>query len=88
MQHSAQMGSDRRCLTTYLGSSATQAMCASWQASTIADISGETNPYVEYRQGTRHADVDTVEDRDGVIVTESLVASSELYCLCMYQYIV
>jgi hypothetical protein len=24
---------------------------------------------VEYRQGTRHADVDTVEDRDGVIVT-------------------
>jgi hypothetical protein len=40
---------------------------------------------VEYRQGTRHADVDTVEDRDGVIVTESLVASSELYCLCMYQ---
>jgi hypothetical protein len=43
---------------------------------------------VEYRQGTRHADVDTVEDRDGVIVTESLVASSELYCLCLYQYIV
>jgi hypothetical protein len=28
----------RRCLTTYLGSSATQAMCASWQASTIADM--------------------------------------------------
>jgi hypothetical protein len=43
---------------------------------------------VEYRQRTRHADVDTVEDRDGVIVTESLVASSELYFICMYQYIV
>jgi hypothetical protein len=28
----------RRCLTTYLCSSATQAMCASWQASTIADM--------------------------------------------------
>jgi hypothetical protein len=29
----------RRCLTTtYLGSSATQAMCASWQSSTIADM--------------------------------------------------
>jgi hypothetical protein len=34
------------------------------------------------------ADVDTVEVRDGVIVTESLVASSELYSLCMHQYIV
>jgi hypothetical protein len=29
---------NRRCLTTYLGSSVTQAMCASWQASTIADM--------------------------------------------------
>jgi hypothetical protein len=28
----------RRCLTTYLGSSATQAICASWQASTITDM--------------------------------------------------
>jgi hypothetical protein len=26
------------CLNTYLGSSATQAMCASWQSSTIADM--------------------------------------------------
>jgi hypothetical protein len=43
---------------------------------------------VEYRQGTRHADVDTVEGRDGVIVTELLIASSELYILCMSQYIV
>jgi hypothetical protein len=43
---------------------------------------------VEYRQWTRHADVDTVEDRDGVIVTESLVASSELYSLCLHQYII
>jgi hypothetical protein len=29
---------DRRCLTTYMGSSATQAMCASWQASIIVDM--------------------------------------------------
>jgi hypothetical protein len=55
-------------------------------------VDGATNSVVlrrvEYRQGTRHADVDTVEDGDGVIVTESLAASSELYYLCMSQYIV
>jgi hypothetical protein len=34
----APLNTYRRCLTTYLGSSATQAMCASWQASTIADM--------------------------------------------------
>jgi hypothetical protein len=37
-EKSNNISSNRRCLTTYLGSSATEAMCASWQASTIADM--------------------------------------------------